>query len=68
MHTWELGQTACPERVDVLETTLLELVTQLSATAADENETVEMVVALLRSGRARLTGNFRNVPIETFTS
>ena len=68
MSTREFEQRACPERGEVLETTLLELVTRLSATTADETETVEAAVALLRSGRARLTGNFRNVPIDTFAS
>ena len=68
MRTWEPGQRACRERGEVLQTTLLELVTRLSATTSDENETVEMAIELLRSGRACLTGNFRNAPIEAFAS
>ncbi len=66
MRTRYLGRRACPQRREVLETTLLELVTRVSVTTSDENETVEMAFELLRSGRARLTGNFRNAPIETF--
>jgi hypothetical protein len=39
--------------------TLLDLVTAVCDIAADETEAVAIVQALLRSGRVRLAGNFR---------
>jgi hypothetical protein len=45
-------------------TTLLELVYALGEVTEDDREVVATVLALLRSGRVRLCGNFRNVPVE----
>jgi hypothetical protein len=44
--------------------TLLELVTRISQLAETEADTVELVYALLESGRVRLTGNFRGLRLE----
>ncbi len=55
---------ATPRRVT--QTTLLELVRAVSEVVSDENEVVATVVDMLESGRARLTGNFRNLPPEIF--
>jgi hypothetical protein len=50
------------------ETTLLELVRAVSEVARDEDELVTTVLDLLESGRAKLIGNFRDIPIEVFRS
>lgn len=50
------------------QTTLLELVAAVSEVAENEAELVATVLELLESGRARLTGNFRDIPIEVFRS
>jgi hypothetical protein len=42
-----------------LDTTLLELVTAISDVSRDDREVVATVVALVDSGRVRLTGTFR---------
>ena len=46
------------------DVTLLDLVWAASETSAGEQETVATVSDLLASGRARLAGNFRGVPVE----
>lgn len=51
-----------------IQTTLLELVRAISEVTHDEAELVNAVVDLIESGRAKLTGNFRDVPIEVFRS
>ncbi len=48
-----------PEKDGVVETTLLELVQTLGELTQDDREVVATVVEMLRSGRVRLTGNFR---------
>ncbi len=45
-------------------TTLLELVRSISQVTDDEREIVATVLHLLRSGRVRLIGNFRNVSVD----
>lgn len=42
--------------------TLLQLVSYLTELGASEEETVDTVLELLRSGRVRLTGSFRYQP------
>lgn len=42
-------------------TTLLDLVCEVSRTARSEAEVVERVVTLVNSGRVRLSGSFRGV-------
>jgi len=44
--------------------TLLELVEAVSEVTDDEKEVIATVSYMLRSGRIRLTGNFRDEPIE----
>lgn len=44
-----------------LDTTMLELVTAIAAVARDDREVVATVVALVNSGRVRLTGTFRGM-------
>jgi hypothetical protein len=48
------GETAA-----VVETTLLDLVQTLGELTDDDRQVVEAVIELLRTGRVRLTGNFR---------
>ena len=45
---------------EVIDTTLLELVKAVSEVTDDEREVVATVTQLLRSGRVRLVGNFRD--------
>lgn len=45
-------------------TTLLDLVRSIAEVTDDEQEIVATVMHMLRSGRVRLTGNFRDAPIE----
>ena len=53
-------QVRFPEGGDeVVETTLLELVQAVTDVAQNEHEVVATVVHMLRSGKVRLTGNFR---------
>ncbi|MDJ0789920.1 MAG: hypothetical protein QNK05_24245 [Myxococcota bacterium] len=47
---------------EIVQTTLLELVQVVSEVARNEREVVATVKDLLRSGRVRLTGNFRDDP------
>jgi hypothetical protein len=44
--------------------TLLELVRTVAEITDDDREIVATVLHMLRSGRFRLCGNFRNVPID----
>jgi hypothetical protein len=48
--------------------TLLELVSAVSETTSNDDEVTETVLHLLRSGRVRLCGNFKDEPIESFES
>ncbi len=48
-----------PEKDRVVETTLLELVQTIGELTQDDREVVATVIEMLRSGRVRLTGNFR---------
>ena len=45
------------------DATMLELVTCITEVARDDREVVATVVALVNSGRVRLTGNFRGARI-----
>ena len=49
-----------------LKVTLLELVEALSSITDDEREIVATVIAMLTRGSAKLQGNFREEPPETF--
>ncbi len=46
----------------LVETTLLELVQAVSEVSESDREVVATVRSLLRSGRVRLTGTFRDDP------
>lgn len=60
-------QTQAAPRIRT-QTTLLELVAAVSEVTSNEAELVATVLDLLESGRARLTGNFRDIPVEVFRS
>jgi hypothetical protein len=45
------------------DTTMLDLVTCISEVVRDDREVVATVVALVNSGRVRLTGSFRGARI-----
>jgi len=46
-----------------IDTTMLDLVSCISEVARDDREVVATVVALVNSGRVRLTGSFRGARI-----
>jgi hypothetical protein len=48
-----------PQEAEPVDTTLLDLVHAVSQETDDEREVVATVLHLIRTGRARLTGNFR---------
>ena len=48
----------------VLETTLLELVSVMSTLEKNEEAVVAGVVELVRDGGVKLTGTFRDVPLD----
>lgn len=50
--------------VPVVETTLLELVRVVSEVTEDDREVVATVMEMLRSGRVRLCGNFRDTNLD----
>jgi len=66
MNATAIRTRAVPRRRT--ETTLLELVAAVSEVARSEAELVATVLDLVESGRARLTGNFRDIPIDVFRS
>jgi len=43
--------------------TLLELIEAVGSTSADDNEIVATVISMLRNGRVRLCGSFRDEPV-----
>ncbi len=49
------------------EVTLLELVCALGEVTDDDREVVATALEMLRSGRVRLCGSFRNAAIEDLT-
>jgi predicted nucleic-acid-binding protein len=50
--------------VPVVETTLLELVRVVSEVTEDDREVVSTVMEMLRSGRVRLCGTFRDSSLD----
>ncbi len=54
-----MAAPACDPKPVTRETTLLDLVRAISAVTDDEREVVATVLYMLRTGRVRLTGNFR---------
>lgn len=57
---------ARPKPTSATDVTLLELVQAVAEVTSDEREIVATVLDMLRSGRARLTGNFHDKRIEDF--
>ncbi|MFP6606675.1 MAG: hypothetical protein VCC19_08885 [Myxococcota bacterium] len=49
-----------------MSTTLLDLVRVLSEITDDENEIVATAIHMLRTGSVRLTGSFRDTPVNRF--
>ena len=49
---------------EAADVTLLELVQAVADVTSDEREIVATVMYMLRSGHARLVGNFRDEPID----
>ena len=67
---WRQQVMAAPaerrEAVVAQEVTLLELVQAVADVTQDEREIVATVMYMLQSGHARLIGNFRDEPIDSF--
>jgi hypothetical protein len=55
-----------PEPAAAGDVTLLELVQAVADVTSDEREIVATVLFMLRSGHARLIGNFRDTPLKDF--
>ncbi len=55
-----------PATREARATTLLALVRAVSEVTRDDREVVATILHMLRSGEVRLSGNFRNHPIEDF--
>jgi hypothetical protein len=55
-----------PVRESEKNVTLLELVCAVGEVTSDDEEVAQIVLHLLQSGRARLCGNFKDIPIECF--
>jgi hypothetical protein len=55
-----------PEAEAASDVTLLELVQAVAEVTTDEREIVATVMYMLRSGHARLIGNFRDEPLDDF--
>jgi hypothetical protein len=51
---------------EVVDTTLLDLVTRLTGEGDDEETVVRTIIELIVRGRVRLRGNFRDAPVATF--
>ena len=49
-----------------VSTTLLDLVRVLSEITDDENEIVATAIHMLRTGSVRVTGSFRDTPVNRF--
>ena len=49
---------------EVVHTTLLQLMQRITRETGDDQAAAEWAFEELRTGRARLTGNFRGVPVE----
>ena len=60
------ASAARPQIKSAGDTTLLELVQAVAEVTSDEREIVATVMFMLRSGHARLTGNFHDEPIDDF--
>lgn len=59
VHEIELQPTDEPRKL-----TLLELIKAVSEVSDDEDEVVATVTYMLHSGRVRLAGNFRDMPVD----
>jgi len=73
-RTWKqergnMAQALRVEDTDVVEAravTLLDLVQAVADVTDDDREIVATVMHMLRAGRVKLCGNFRDEPIELF--
>lgn len=64
-----MGQALRAEDIDGLENkavTLLDLVQAVADVTDDDREIVATVMHMLRAGRVKLCGSFRDEPIELF--
>jgi hypothetical protein len=61
-----LTREQTPSTREARATTLLALVRAVSEVTRDDREVVATILHMLHSGEVRLSGNFRNHPIEDF--
>ena len=61
-----INHAPAPSGDEPLATTLLELVEAVTDASNNESEVVATVSYMLRSGRIRLTGCFRDTPCKEF--
>ena len=65
--TGSAKQHRLPGTDAAVNTTLLELVRTIGEITDDESEIVATVIHMLRSGTVKLTGSFRNTPVDQFS-
>lgn len=65
-HPKRRKTAAVPIQGGVVHLTLLELVRTVGEITDDEAEIVATVIQMLRSGRVKLAGSFRDEPIRGF--
>ena len=64
-----MGQALRVDQVDEVQPaklTLLDLVQAVAEVTDDDREIVATVLHMLRAGHVKLTGNFRDEPIDSF--
>lgn len=64
-HVPAIHEIRTDSHQDPYPVTLLELVGAVSEFSHTEQEVLATVIYMLHSGRIRLSGNFRNTPIES---
>ncbi|MEE8165587.1 MAG: hypothetical protein V3T64_08460 [Myxococcota bacterium] len=65
-HNQSIHEIEANPKESTLALTLLELVQAVNAVSDSENEVIATVIYMLRSGRVRLAGSFRDESLDEF--
>ena len=65
-HNPSIHEIDANPKPSTLSLTLLELVQAVNEVSDSENEVIATVVYMLRSGRIKLAGSFRDMPLDGF--
>ncbi len=65
-HNPSIHEIEANPKESTLALTLLELVQAVNAVSDSENEVIATVIYMLRSGRVRLAGSFRDESLDEF--